>query len=144
MKTLTTVEYNHPSTIENEFDYRQAVLSMTDSIIERINGALESEEIEFNRESVEDFVNDSTLHEVLDGCEFTIYNHHHLSIINFSGNEEYAIDNFGSEWVGETLKNDGLSGLHRGLAFWALYADVQECLSDHLDDIDFDIEDEEE
>ena len=136
MKTLPTVDYNRPSTIETSYDYRQAVLSMTDSVIEQINYKLESGDLELDKSEIEDFVNDSALHEIIDGSEFVIYNHHNLNVIKFSDNDEYAIDNFGSEWAGSTLKEGGLSGLHNGIAFWALYADVQECLNDHLEELE--------
>ena len=43
------------------------------------------------------------------------------------------IDNLGADSAAESLKNNGLRGLHTALAYWAMYADVQEQLESAFD-----------
>lgn len=148
MTTLNTINaiaapsYTSVSTIENEYDYRQVVLNLVYSVVSGINEALESGDCEFEYDSIEDFVNDELLHSVVDGSEFAIYNHYHMPIIMQSSNDEYYIDNFGTESAGEVLKQSGLSGLHSSIAFFAMYADVKEELRDLLNEVDFDIDED--
>lgn len=95
-----------------------------------------------NRVDAEELINDSLLHETIDQHEWIIYNTYNLDVYQISDNSDYYLDNFGTEDAGETLKNSGLSGLHTALAFWALYADVQEEISDALDEIEQNLEEE--
>lgn len=82
-----------------------------------------------------ELINDSLLHEWIDGHEWIIYNAYHLPILQHSSNAEYMVDNLGEEEAASTLKERGLSGLHCALVFWAMYADIQDILSDTLEDI---------
>ena len=91
---------------------------------------------ENDRDDAEELINDSLLHEAIDQHEWIIYNCYNLDVIQYSDNEDYLIDNFGLESAGESLKNGGLDGLHTAVAFWALYADVQEKISDELDTLE--------
>lgn len=138
MKTLQTVNYSNVENLNTDFNYRQAVLSLTDSVICAINEALEDEQISFDKEDIEDLVNDSLLHETVDGSQYAIYYHYHLDILKHSDNSDYAIENIlcGDE-MANILKDNGLTGLHQALAFWALMEDVQEQLNEHLSQIDF-------
>ena len=97
-----------------------------------------------DREGAEEMINDSLLHETIDGHEWIINNAYNLDVIQHSDNTDYYIDEFGSESAGEELKNGGLSGLHTAIAFWALYADVQNMISEELDTLEEAIEEEEE
>ena len=81
-----------------------------------------------------ELINDSLLHEWVDGHEWIIYNSYHLPILQHSSNAEYMVDNFGADSVAYRLKEGGLSGLHCALAFWAMYADVYELLDDAMAD----------
>jgi hypothetical protein len=80
------------------------------------------------REEVEDKINDFALHELIDSHQWIIYNYYNLQVIRYSDNEDYMADNFGSDALAETLKESGLDGLHTAIAFWCLYADVQDML----------------
>lgn len=144
MKTLQTTDYTNVSEITCGYDYRQVVLNVADSVISCINEAIERGDCEFDSDSVEEFLNDSCLHEQIDQSEWIIYTRHHLPIIQHSDNTDYAVDNFGTEWAGEELKNNGLDGLHQGIAFWALYEDVRDVVQEIINDTDFDVEDEQE
>lgn len=88
----------------------------------------------FDRDTILDHINDSALHETIDGHQWVIYYAYNLDIYKHSDNSDSAIDDFGDEWAGELLRSSGLSGLHQGLAFWAFYRDVQEALDSALDD----------
>lgn len=145
MKTLPTVAYSNVENLTTSYDYRQAVLSLTDSVISAINEALEDEQISFDKEEIEELVNDSLLHETIDGSQYAIYYHYHLDILKHSDNSDYAIDNiFCGDSLADILKNDGLNGLHQALAFYAMYADVQEEISEILDQTDFDQEEDDD
>ena len=89
------------------------------------------EEKGWDREEAEEYINDSLLHENIDGHEWIIYTAYHLPIIQHSPNDEYMADNMGG--LEETVKEGGVQGLHMAMAFWAFYADVQEELECALD-----------
>lgn len=95
-----------------------------------------------NREQAEELVNDSLLHEMIDGHQWVIYSGYNLDVLQYSDNDEYMVDNFGGDELVHVLKEQGLSGLHNALAFWALYADVQDKISEALDSYQEKIESE--
>lgn len=80
-----------------------------------------------NLEQAQEEINDSRLHETIDGHQWIIYTTYNLSVILHSTNCDYYIDNFGKEAAGESLES-GVDVLHLHIAFWAFYADVQEKL----------------
>ena len=146
MKNLTTVSYENVESLNTDFNYRQAVLSLTDSVICAINEALDCEQISFDKDEIEELVNDSLLHETVDGSQYAIYYHYHLDILKHSTNSEYAIDTgiLCGNSLANILKDDGLTGLHQALAFYAMYADVQEEINEILEQTDFDCEEDSE
>ena len=83
------------------------------------------------KEAAEEIINDTLLHETIDGHEWIIYTAYHLPILQWTDNADYMVDNLGG--ADDVLKSSGVDGLHQALAFWALYADVQECIDDALD-----------
>ena len=85
-----------------------------------------------DRSDAEELINDTLLYETIDGHQWVIYYAYNLDVYQHSDNSNYLIDNIGGE---EELLGQGLDGLHQALAFWALYADVQEKISDALDEI---------
>ena len=97
-----------------------------------------------DRSDAEELINDSLLHEAIDGHQWIIYYAYNLDVYQHSDNSNYLIDNLGNEYAGTILQEKGLDGLHCALAFWALYADVQEKISDALDEIEKSIEEETE
>ena len=86
-----------------------------------------------DREAAEDDINDCRLHETIDGHQWVIYYSYNLDVIKHSDNEDYYNDNFGAESLAASLEEGGLDTLHCHIAFWALYADVQDKLIDALD-----------
>ena len=85
-------------------------------------------------EQAMDSIKGSRLHETIDGHQWIIYYSYNLSIIEHSSNDDYMIDNLGLDSAGQALQSGGLNGLHQAVAYWALYADVQELLQDKMDE----------
>ena len=110
--------------------YNKEVESMASYIITL---AQEAANDETNTDELEELINDSILHEQIDSHEWIIYTWYNLQVLKFSDNADYMIDNIGGEV--ETLSERGLDGLHCALAFWALYADVQDSIIEQLKDI---------
>lgn len=89
-----------------------------------------------DREAAEEAINDHLLHETIDGHQWVIYYAYNMPVIQFSNNAEYMVDNFGGEAVEAAVKEGGMSGLHTAVAFWAMYADVQEQLDNAFDELE--------
>ena len=79
-------------------------------------------------------INDSRLHETIDGHQWVIYTSYNLDVLRHSDNEDAYIDNFGGEDAAHLLKDRGISGLHAVMAYCAMEQDVQSILSDALDE----------
>ena len=113
----------------NYQDYYSEVNAIAEALVSEAMA-----EYDNDAEQAMDNINDSRLHETIDGHQWIIYYNYNLSIIKHSSNDDYMIDNLGLDSAGEALKNGGLSGLHQAIAYWALYADVYELLQDKMDD----------
>ncbi len=125
--------------------YWQEVSSIAASLVQESASYLDLETAEtFDRDAILDHINDSVLHEAIDGHQWVIYYAYNLDVLQHSNNEEYMINNFGCEHAGEVLQEKGLSGLHSALAYWALYADVQDALDNAFDEYEEALESEEE
>ena len=92
-----------------------------------------------SREEAEELINDSLLFETIGAHQWVIYNAYNLDVLQYSGNSDRYIDEFGTEDAAIVLKERGLDGLHQSLAFWALYADVQEKIEEALDEVESNI-----
>lgn len=123
----------------NYTEYYKEVNSIAENLI-----AEAMAEYDNDAEQAMDDITDCRLHEAIDSHQWIIYNSYNLSIIKHSDNDEYMIDNMGEESATEALMSGGLSGLHQALAYWAMYADVQELLQDKMDEFidNLDIEEE--
>lgn len=89
-----------------------------------------------DRNDAEELINDSLMHETIGAHQWIIYNAYNLDVYQYSDNSDYYIDNFGTDDAAIVLKEAGLNGLHLALAFYALYADVQEKIDDALNEIE--------
>lgn len=87
-----------------------------------------------NREEAEELIMDTLLHETVDGHQWIIYYGYNLDVYQHSDNQDYYIDNLGADDAGHALKERGLDGLHQALAYWCLYADVDDKINDCLDE----------
>tara|TARA_R110000803_G_scaffold183400_1_gene245743 strand:- start:183 stop:554 length:372 start_codon:yes stop_codon:yes gene_type:complete len=113
----------------NNQEYYLEINNIAESIVD---DAMEQKDND--RSEAEEFINDSLLHEVVDGHQWIIYYAYNLDVIGHSNNDEYMIDNFGGESLEASLKDGGLNGLHTAIAFWAMYADVQELIDTKIDE----------
>ena len=113
-------------------EYWTEIKGIADSIVCE---ALQSVEIDNNNEPMDfddkkeqamDLINDSLLHETIDGHQWVIYYAYNLDVIKNSNNEDYMADNISNDFSGF----DSLNSLHGAVAFWAMYADVQEYIDD--------------
>ena len=86
------------------------------------------EQAENDKDKAEELINDSLLHETIDGHQWVIYYGYNLDVIKYSDNEDYYNDNFGADSLAASLEQGGLDTLHCHIAFWCMYADVQEQL----------------
>ena len=89
---------------------------------------------EWDRSKAENDINDSRLHETIDGHQWVIYTAYNLDVIRHSDSSDAYVDNFGGDDAGKVLKDRGISGLHAVMAYCAMEQDVQNVLSDALDD----------
>ena len=89
-----------------------------------------------DRSEAEELIADSLMHETIGAHQWVIYNAYHLDVLQYSDNSDYYIDNFGTDDAAIVLRESGLAGLHQALAFWALYADVQEKIEEALDKVE--------
>ena len=97
-----------------------------------------------NHDEAEELINDSLLRETIDGHQWIIYYAYNLDVYQYSDNSDYYINNFGGDDAAFVLKEKGLDGLHQALAFWSLYADVQDKISEALDGVESNIEEQDE
>jgi hypothetical protein len=110
-------------------DYWSEISSIAESLATDAVNACDGD-----KDDALDKINDYMLHETVDGHQWVIYNAYNADVMRHSDNEDYYIDNFGTDDAGHVLKESGLSGLHNVIAFWCMYADVQDRLDDALDD----------
>ena len=94
------------------------------------------QDCENDREAAEETIWDTRLHETIDSHQWVIYSSYNLDVIKYSDNEDYYSDHFGDDALAHSLKQGGLDMLHCHIAFWALYADVTDKISDALDQYD--------
>ena len=122
----------------NSQEYWKEVNDIADNMIEECmdearENITEPDTDDEYREYAEELINDSRLHETIDGHQWVIYYSYNLDVIQHSDNAEYMGDNFGGESMTACIDEGGVDSLHAAMAFWALYADVQELISDKLD-----------
>ena len=113
-------------------DYTAEVKSTAFNLVDEV--LLETE----NRDEALELINDSRLHETIDGHQWVIYYAYNLPVLEHSDNADYMEENLGDDCIAAALKQGGINGLHTALAYWALYADVQEAINDRFDEIDND------
>ena len=85
-------------------------------------------------DAARDDIQDSRLHETIDGHQWVIYCAYNDDVLRRSDNESYYEDNFGADDMANIIKDRGLDGLKTIMAFWAMYADVQDIIDDKLDE----------
>ncbi len=111
----------------NHQEYWKEVKDLAECIIEDANENVESGDYD----EAQDVIDDYLLHEYVDSHQWVTYYSYSLDMIEHTQNEDYMLDNFGSDMVASALK-DGLDGLHQAVAFWAFYADISDEIGKQL------------
>ena len=109
--------------------YRDEIKSIAESL-----AAEALADCEWDRDSAEEAINDSRLHETIDGHQWVIYNAYNDDVLRHSDNESSYEDNFGTDDMAATIKERGLDGLKNVMAYCAMEQDVRDILSDALDE----------
>ena len=110
-------------------EYWTEIQSIADNLVSEAMEACDND-----REAAEESIQDTRLHETIDGHQWVIYYAYNLDVIKHSDNDDYYDQNFGAEALASSLEQGGLDVLHCHIAFWCMYADVQDKLSDAFDE----------
>jgi hypothetical protein len=86
-----------------------------------------------DRGAAEDDINDSRLHEAIDGHQLVIYYTGNDTILKHTDHEDAWEDCYGPEDIGRLVIDRGMDGARTVQAFFALEADVRDALGDALD-----------
>ena len=108
-------------------EYCTEVRSIADSIAQ---DALEQSE--GDRSDADDLINDSLLHEAVDGHELVIYHAGNDTVLRHSSNDEAYRDCYSDADLGKLVAEKGLDANKTVMAFFALEADVREVLEDAM------------
>ena len=79
-------------------------------------------------------INDYRLHEWVDGHQWVIYYFYNDDVRKHSQNEDYLTDNFGNEYAGQIVAESGIDALGTAIAFWCMYADIQDSIENAFDE----------
>ena len=104
-------------------EYYIEIAKLAEEVIE------EAKQQATNAEEIEEIARE-LLFEFVEAHKYVIYSRYHKPILEISENADFMIDYIGGEE--EALKKGGLTGLHAALAFWAIYADAEEKVSESL------------
>lgn len=113
MKDLTQHSYNE--------EVQALAINLLDETMSDNNG---------DREIAMEKINDSLLHELIDGHEWIIYTYYNSKITEHSSNADAYLDIYGSEDLGKLITEKGLEAVVLARAFYALHQDVQDALSE--------------
>ena len=75
-------------------------------------------------------IHDHLLHELVDGHQWVIYTHSNELIERFSANAEAFKDVYDNESIGEIVAERGLDALKAIIAYFAMYQDLSEAISE--------------
>ena len=75
-------------------------------------------------------IHDRLLHELVDGHQWVIYTHSNELIERFSANAEAFKDVYDNESIGALVADQGLDGLKPIIAYFAMYQDLSEAISE--------------
>lgn len=111
-------------------EYTKEILEIAESIVETAFN--EYDEVE-TVEDAEELINDTLLHETIDGHQWVIYYAYNDDVLKYSDNDEAYLDVYDSESIGNIVADQGLDSLKTVMAYFAMYQDVQDHLSDALE-----------
>ena len=106
-------------------EYKQEIKELAKGLVE------DNQEYKEYNQSVFDYIRGNGLdHKTIDNHQWIIYYSYNLDVIKHSDNEDYMVDNLGSESLAHALEQGGLNGLHQVIAFYAMLADLNEALQE--------------
>lgn len=114
-------------------EYRKEINELAESVVSEAIDLIRYDGDEPNESEVEDCVNDTLLFETIDGHQWVIYYAYNDDVLNHSDNEDYMSFNFGDDMLGSILSESGFDTLKMQMAFWAMYADVQELIGEEIE-----------
>lgn len=114
-----------------KYEYQAEIESTARIIIKEVLEDYSEEVVE--RDDIEDKILDR-LHGEVDRHKYIINTDYHFYVMRHSRNEDSLEFKFGAEVVAEILKKEGFDTLIMRRAFWAMYNDVQDEISDIIDD----------
>jgi hypothetical protein len=120
------------TTISNT-EFHTEVSSIVASIIDEVESCIKSEDPEaiLDHNYWFDVANDCIIHDTIDSHQWVIYTHKAQQVCILSDKTDEVIN---EELVdaNDCIVNGGLSRLYTALAYWALYFEVQDLLSDAI------------
>ena len=75
-------------------------------------------------------IHDRLLHELVDGHQWVIYTYSNELVEQFSANAEAFKDVYDNESIGALVADQGLVGLKPIIAYFAMYQDLSEAISE--------------
>lgn len=88
---------------------------------------------DWDRDAAEEDINDSRLHETIDGHQWVIYTAYNLDVLRHSESADAYVDNFSADDAGHIIKDHGIDDLHAIMAYCAMEQDVRNIMDDALD-----------
>lgn len=112
--------------------YRKEIESLAESLVEEAIYDLDSDELD--AEDILDYINmSSMLHETIDGHQWVTYYAYNDDVLKHSDNRDSMAFNMGNEEMGRVVAEQGLDTLKMQMAFFAMYDDVQELISEQIE-----------
>jgi hypothetical protein len=115
----------------NNSDYNAEIKSIAAYLV---SDAME--QCDNDRDDAEELINDSLLHETIDGHQWVIYYSYNLDVIQNSDNSEAYKDVYDNESIGALVSEKGVDDLNTMIAFFAMYQDVQDCIKDAFEAVE--------
>jgi hypothetical protein len=88
-----------------------------------------------DKEAALEAINDSWLHQTIDGHQWVIYYSYNHDVLRHSRNSEEYESVYDDDGLGALVREKGVNSLHMMMAYFAMYADVQQALDDAFEEI---------
>lgn len=105
-------------------EYRKEIEELATCLVDDAIDALEYDKEEITRESVEDIIMDSLLHETIDGHQWVIYYAYNDEVLTHTEFPEAYQDVYSNEDLGQLVAEKGFDSAKMVMAFYAMYNDV--------------------
>jgi hypothetical protein len=109
----------------NNSEYNAEIKSIA---AELVREAMEQKDND--QEEALELINDTLLHETIDGHQWVIYYSYNLNVIQNTWNGDEYTSVYDDESLGELVREKGVDSMNTMIAFFAMYADVQSYIDD--------------